>query len=232
MQVYCPRCGKRIAASDINMETSIARCADCGEVFNFASALGTVTPAAGIKPQVEMPKGFTVSQQLDELVVDHRWFALKYIGLLIICLFWYSFLVSQFGNELKDGAPLVILLFDVIEIAFGVNITYATIGGFVNHTELRVSRTRVTVRHYPLPWPGNRKVLSHVIAQVFCMAEEHRNIKGVSYTYDVFVEEQGGRRFKLVSGLEDEEQALFIEQQIEQYLGIADRAVPGEIRLS
>jgi hypothetical protein len=35
MQVNCPRCGRRLAAADINFDALAARCADCGEAFSI-----------------------------------------------------------------------------------------------------------------------------------------------------------------------------------------------------
>jgi hypothetical protein len=40
-----------------------------------------------------------------------------------------------------------------------------------------------------------------------------------------------GTKLKLLSSLQDLDQALFVEQQIEQHLRIADERVPGEVRV-
>ena len=53
---------------------------------------------------------------------------------------------------------------------------------------------------------------------------------GASYSYALSAILAGGKRVKLVSGLDQPEDALFLEQKIEGYLGITDRPVAGEMR--
>jgi hypothetical protein len=54
----------------------------------------------------------------------------------------------------------------------------------------------------------------------------HKN--STSTTYEVYAILQDGARQKLLSGLHEIEQALYIEQEIERFLEIEDRPVRGE----
>jgi len=51
----------------------------------------------------------------------------------------------------------------------------------------------------------------------------------VSYSYNVNGLLKGGKRVRLLDSLPDREQALFVEQVVEGYLGIEDRPVGGEL---
>jgi hypothetical protein len=115
-------------------------------------------------------------------------------------------------------------------LAVGVGLTYFTLAGFLNQTTIEVDTFRLSIRHGPLPWFGNCTLPAAEIGQLYCQERTRRqNNGGSSTTYSVSAVTKGGRQVKLVSTLEDQDQALFIEQQIEQYLGIEDRPVGGEL---
>jgi hypothetical protein len=59
----------------------------------------------------------------------------------------------------------------------------------------------------------------------------HRGKHGsTSWTYRVNAMLTDGRKIQLMSGLPESDQALYIEQIIEDHLRIADRPVGGEMR--
>ena len=64
---------------------------------------------------------------------------------------------------------------------------------------------------------------------MFTKEKVHRNKNNVSYTYQLKYLDQNDVEHKLLSGLDTPEQALYIEQEIENTLGIKDRSVEGEI---
>ncbi|TXT35987.1 MAG: hypothetical protein FD138_1138, partial [Planctomycetota bacterium] len=49
-----------------------------------------------------------------------------------------------------------------------------------------------------------------------------------SMQYEVYAVVNGQKQ-KLLGGLHEVDQALFVEQRLERYLGIEDRIVPGEM---
>ena len=55
------------------------------------------------------------------------------------------------------------------------------------------------------------------------------NKGGVRYSYEVHALTRSGNHVKILGGLSDTEQALFIEQEIEKNLRIEDTPVRGEI---
>ncbi|MBN8612053.1 MAG: hypothetical protein J0L92_15775 [Deltaproteobacteria bacterium] len=73
--------------------------------------------------------------------------------------FWYATLIPLFFRS--EGAREVLfglLLFPLLFVAVGVWQTYSAIARLVNRTRLRVDSHTLTVRHQPLPWPGQREV--------------------------------------------------------------------------
>ena len=235
MQLNCRNCGKPIAAADVNIELAIAKCMACNSVFNFADQLGAKAGLAARRPEVPMPGGITVDQWGPQLKIVRRWFSPVIIFLIFFCIAWDSFLVFWYAMAFSDlnggGMGWMMIIFPVAHVAVGVGLTYFTIAGILNKTKLSVDVGQLTVRHGPLPWPGNRTLTTDELDQLYCTEHISRsgNSTSSSTSYRVNVATRDGKKIKLLSGLSDADQALYIEQKIEEHLGIEDRPVGGEI---
>lgn len=230
MQLTCPQCNAAINGADINVQTSVAKCARCHEVFNFAAQVGATTGQYS-KPVAGLPRGFAVTQDLSDYVITRKWFSPKYFALLFFCIFWDGFLVFWYAMAAKSGGPVVMFVFPLLHVAVGLGLTYVVLAGFFNQTDIRLNGREIRVRHYPLPWPGNRVIEVGRLAQVFCEEKYSQTRHGSSTTYNVSLVFTDDTRLSMITGLDAMEEALYIEQQIESRLGITDRAVAGEMRL-
>src|SRR4029077_17401585 len=117
-------------------------------------------------------------------------------------------------------------LFPLIHVAVGALITYATAAYFVNKTTIRASGMQLTVRHGPLPWSGNLDSATAEIEELFTKEKVNYSRNGSSTTYDVKVILRNGGRKDLGTGLNEAQQALFIEQRVEAFLGLKHAPVP------
>lgn len=121
-------------------------------------------------------------------------------------------------------------MFPLLHVAAGVGLTYFTICGFVNSTRVMANYESLRVRHGPLPWFGNRDVPRLDIDQLFTKEKVVQGKNGPSRSYELHARLRSGRDVKLVTGLSEAEQARFMEQELERFLGIRDEAVSGELR--
>ncbi|MCB1193674.1 MAG: hypothetical protein H7A23_07265 [Leptospiraceae bacterium] len=107
--------------------------------------------------------------------------------------------------------------------------TYKVLANYLNTTEIIVDREKISVRHYPLPWTGNKVVLSNDIKQLYSKPVRHQNRNSVSFTYEVHAVLSNRTHIELVSNFETSDQALYVEQEIENFLKIENYPVRGEI---
>ncbi|HRZ40888.1 MAG TPA: hypothetical protein P5246_07755, partial [Candidatus Omnitrophota bacterium] len=98
-----------------------------------------------------------------------------------------------------------------------------------NRTIIEVKRGAIGIRHVPLPVAKDVQITATEIAQLYTKRKVHRGDDSYSETYDVRMKTYDQKDRKLIDGLSAQEHALFIEQQIERYLGIADQPVQGEV---
>src|SRR5262245_55375469 len=235
MQLKCGSCRSSIPAADVNIDLGIAKCVACDDVFSFLEVVGG---ARGARPVVETPKRFVVENWGSELVITRSWFNHSVWALSGFCIFWDGFLAVWYWigiHELLRGSHgsgmiWLMLVFPVLHVAVGVGLTYAVLCMIFNKTVIRVSGGELTVWTGPLPCGNNRRLFTSEIRQLFCTETKVRGEDSVHRSYDVMALMRDMSRVKLVSGLEELEQAWFIEQQVEGHLKIEDERVAGEVR--
>jgi len=229
VEFRCKSCGATLRPENVVERLAMARCDHCGAVFGIEGLpLSSAAEAARQRGPVSMPKGIEVSQFGGSLEITRRWFGWGFVFLVFFCIFWDGFMVAWHAIALSSGAWFM-SLFGLLHTAVGVGLTYYTIAGFVNRSVIRAGQGLIEIRHGPLPWPGNKTLVSHEVEQCYSKEKIHHGKNGTHYTYTIHALMTNGRRETVVSGLTDTEQALYIEQQLEQFLGIQDRPVPGEL---
>lgn len=228
--IVCVSCDREIPAADVNINTGLAKCTACNAVFGIMDQVaGGVAGSRSPRGEVPMPKKITVEDLGGELRIVYRWFTPAAYFLIFFCLFWDGFLVFWYFIAFHQNAPLMMKVFPIIHVAVGVGLTYFVVALFVNKTTITTGEGLLSVRHGPLAWPGSRTLNSDEIDQVYCIEKLRTNNDRVTRTFDVYLKMTDDDREKLVSGLEDIQQALFIEQEIERFLRIDDTPVAGEV---
>ena len=187
------------------------------------------------KPSVTegiVPKGISIADEGNALVITRRFYNDLTIKSIIFCLLWNGLLFgchrlffdihSSFVDQLIAVGPFALGL--LLFLFVGVWTTYSALCGLINRTEIRVTTDALSIRHYPLPWSGNVQVRVATIDQLFCEEIEGGN----SVIYNVGVKLKNGQQVRLLYRFLHKAQAAFIEQQVEQRLGIPDHPVAGE----
>ncbi len=167
-----------------------------------------------------------VGTSTPRLVIERRWFTPALFAAVIFCTFWDGFLVLWYGAALASKhPPAMMVFFPLIHVGAGVAITYSTLCGLVNRTRMTVENGVLTIAHGPLPWRGNRAVSIGNLRQLFC--EQIVESKGRrSYRLSALL--KTGEKVALLSGLQEPDSALYLEELLEKRLGIADEPVAGE----
>jgi len=226
----CKLCRAKIFAEDVNIQQLVAKCRACNAVFEFVDQVkgGEEAAPPRLRGPVPMPGKFRMEEQAGGFVISWRWLSYVHVFLLFFTIAWDSFLIFWYGMAMGEGAPWIMFVFPIGHLAVGLGLTYVVLTGLLNRTTVTVERETLTVRHAPLPWPGNVSVATDQLDQLYCRRRISHGKHGPSYSFEVRAVTQEGRKMTLIKGLESEDQALFIEQQIESRLGIEDRPVAGE----
>ena len=230
IQINCIECNLPIEADNLNLDRCIAKCANCHTVFDFTKQLEN---APKNRPEVAMPDNIEVLQLKNELDVSLQWWSSenKPTFLIFFTLFWNS-IVSIFVIVGLLTGEWMMLLGISIHLTIGLGLAYYLLCKYFNKTIFRVTRNYLTTQHRPLPVPfyGPKDVSIDDIDQFYCKeyVAATQNKRPV-YAYAVYLITNTGKEIKILKGLDTPQQALYVEQEVEKFLGLVDRKVRGEL---
>ena len=208
----------------------MAKCPQCHAVFELADSFDASRTSGRSKPsEAPLPWGMIAAPNGDGLVITRRWFHRKHLWIALVAAFWDGGMLYYLAPIVSTGRWPALLPLSLY-LAAGTFLAYYALALLLNRTTITIGGNNITVHHGPLPWPG-RRLARATINRLFCKEQVQSQRNGSpSYTYEVHAATGEGQRLKLVGGLDEPEQALYLEQAIEHHLGIADRRQPGEMR--
>jgi hypothetical protein len=240
----CVPCGQVFSFAD-----QVGRAGQGVGRAGVADGLAPVAPAE--RPRFPQPVRLNVADEGDTLRISFRWFHPAILFLVFFCVawdgflfFWYSIAVGGlFGND-GPGMPgafkWLFVIFPLGHVAVGIGLTYTCLASLLNRTVITVDREWLTVRHGPLFWPGQCTVAVEEIDQLYCRqqfsvrkngpTQYHPHMRNAgAVTASLMIVTKDGRERPLWRYESDRNVVLFLEQRIEEHLGIADRRVGGEM---
>ncbi len=229
----CPSCGASFRAADIDRSLGIASCHACNVVLDLRTrdaatdarldVLTRPPPAA-----LPLPEKFKVNDASGRLDISWRWFSPAHLFLAFFAVFWNGFMVMWFGIAIAQGEA-VMALFGTLHAAVGIGVAYSALCGFINSTRITLEHGALTVKHGPLPWTGSGSWRREDLAQLYG-EEVVSNGKNGRYTrYSLNAMLRDGRRVKLLKGLEERAQVIWLERTLESRMQIVDAPVEGEL---
>ncbi len=230
IQINCIECKTPIHADDINLDHYIAKCQKCHTVFDFKKQLDE---APKKRTEVAMPENVEVLQLRNELDISFTWWVphKKPAFLIFFTLFWNS-IVSIFVVVALVTGEWLMLAGISIHLTIGLGLVYYLLCKYFNKTTFRVTRNYLTTEHSPFPVPfyGAKDVEVSEIDQLYskeyvAATQNNRPI----HAYAVYLITKSGKEVKVLKGLDTPQQALYIEQEVEKFLGLIDRRVKGEL---
>ncbi|MGE0710450.1 MAG: hypothetical protein AB7N76_09960 [Planctomycetota bacterium] len=215
---------------------ALSGCSDCAA---YASGRRQERPARPrpAKPrqaEVPLPDGFRIERSASELVLEVPWRDATTGPLAVGCVVWnaivllgVAFAVSVMKSSVLFGVGILLVV--LAAGAAGPVLAYLLLGALLNTTTLRADAQTLSLRSGPVPFPGD-DIPVEDIAQLYCKASRSHGKRGRTYlTYDLKLIDRQGQKRDLFGGLQSPEQARFLEQELETFLGIVDRPVRGEL---
>jgi hypothetical protein len=176
-----------------------------------------------------IPDHISMDYGTDGLLLTYRWFSASFVAVAVFCLMWDGFLVFWYTTALTQHAPSMMLVFPVIHVSVGVALTYYALAGFWNKTVITIGTGRLSIRHMPLPWPGNKTLDAADLTQLYSEQQIIRGKNGSRIVYRLNAISRDNRKIRLLSGLNSPDQVRYLERKIEEQLGIRDTPVEGEL---
>ncbi len=234
----CQTCGAAMDSGNLDRRLAIITCDHCGAIFDLTRRPGGTTPKAdqGTTPSrapVAIPPRFRLKKTDSSLKISYRWFRAQDVFLLVFAIMWDGFLLLWYSSvpaSGDSGFDLIFALVPLIHVAVGVGITYRAIAGFVNTTTLRAKQGELQIVHRPLPWWPAPTISTSDLEQLYVAKQVHHTKRSTTVTFELRAVTRTHHSQLLIRGFTELAQPLWLEQEIESYLGIRDRAVAGEVK--
>ncbi len=231
----CPNCNHFVSAIDINIDKAIAKCHNCNQLFKITGDLmGKIKQLDFPEPGALIPDGLEVLRLSEELEIDVNWRrAASRSGIRFLMFFtavWNLILLPFILVAIFTG-EFQILLFTSLHLAVGLGLIYYLARIFLNTTKVIVNRSGIVLSTGPLraPWSKPKRISRSDIRQLYVSKYKSSTTNGrPNYAYALYVILHNTQKIKLLSQMSLETQ-LYLEQEIERFLGIRDVRVSGEV---
>lgn len=226
----CRNCGAGLEADRIDSSLAVATCGHCGSLHEMPNAMADTSVQAGSvgssskskRIDVALPSRFDVQKTETSLQVTWAVGGIFHGVVLTLMAAGFAYAALSSGMFFLLGGSLGLLYLAVVRT--------------VNKRRIRVDRSSLQVAQGPMPWPGARTIDASDIEQLFATEHETRSESGeqdskeihISKHYRLSANTRSKGRVTILGGLRDPLQALWLEQEIEQVLGLSDRRVAGE----
>ncbi len=177
---------------------------------------------------VPLPAGMQARNDGKRLTLRRRWRGWELLFLGFFTMIWDGFLAVWFTMSLASGLwPMA--LFGSIHLMVGLGLTYYCLLLAFESTVIEVDVGQLTVRHEPLPYKKAEVLPVGRLVQLYSKRVVTRGNKSTTTTFELHAVLDDGSHRKLLDGLPRSDQALWLEGEIERFLGIQDRDVAGEL---
>jgi DNA-directed RNA polymerase subunit RPC12/RpoP len=229
--IVCPRCRATLPDRSINHQQRRAVCPACEHRFAIDDQrVSAPRVSRGRRKNIAPPFGMTSKPSPDGLTLAWRWPRWRSTAPLIFLVLFGGLFVFYAVIRSTAGTPELRLVLSIFAVAC-LSLLWLFLAYRLNSTTIVIRDGHLRIRHGPVPWPGRRDLPVDSIRQVYSqMYHEHALRRGDGYTsYRVRVLRVDGTELLLVNDLPRQEQALYLEQEIERYLRIDDELVRGEL---
>jgi len=241
MNLTCSSCSTVLTARNLSPHLGVVTCPKCGALQKLeAPPVGSpmerllhavssrlLPPSRPVGP-VPRPERFTLQRSSFGGAISYRWFSFTSLFLVFFSLFWnsitFTFAVTMIAAQDWRG-----LLFLSLHLVVGIGVGWYTLASLLNRTDIAVHSGALTVRWGPIWWPGQKTEPTKDIMQFWVAERIQRGKNGTTCAYDVMAILAEGASTSVIKGLPKLEEALFIEQTLEEWLSIDDQPVPGEV---
>lgn len=176
-----------------------------------------------------LPRGVRIKTQAGELKIIRPWLSQQsFLALLILTVFTAGLLGGGAAILVRDGALVVGLAL----LGGGLIALYLLLTTLINRSTITVTTKAMVIRHGPIPVPlwANQRFEAGEIQQLYVAETNIGNKNSASYRYNLHLMTADGQTVPLFSAaiFTEAAQVLYLEQEIERYLGLPDQHLEAE----
>lgn len=229
----CPNCTAPLPLDRIDRTAMYVRCDWCDTSVRLNALDPPAAVETALKPRISRPTDLSVNRTGDALHIAQSTVKPRNLGAAAFMIIWLIILFGM-GTAAAQFAPGGFVTLIVIGMAaFGLIGLVKSVGGSVQRLDINISPTALTVQQRGMfPGPTIHEPRDGIrqfwVEEDFVSISDARERNGqpiARYALNVLRRDHSKRR---LATFHDRETALYLEQEIEKFLGIQDRPVKGE----
>jgi hypothetical protein len=216
-KVNCPSCETEVAADNLNLQNSIAKCGSCNALFSIEEEIENLKPKKLMKQEVIRPEGIDLFHFKDDLdiTVQQHLQGLNAMGLIFLPMLAMFSILIFFTKGIPIFYPLLFTLGSFYFI-------YQVLNQSKNKTFIDINDKFLSIRSRPKNFKKDRNFAASDIDQLYIKEA----MEGSGY-YTLFMVVNGleGQKHEKLLTVNTLSKAKYLEQEIELYLNIEDKEV-------
>ncbi|MEM9954320.1 MAG: hypothetical protein AAF846_22105 [Chloroflexota bacterium] len=219
-QLHCPNCSTAIPPENINVQKTIAACANCGAVFNFSDKVGTTQKIKRRKSK--KPDNITQTETANSLKLEMPLLqTMSYkIGTgmgAIAALGFYLFILANVlpDNDPSDIVPMIVVGAMIIPFALSLLASFFATQSIEASAEELKHEVRLGVPLY------QRKMSADDIVDVSTEEMTSTRESIAEARYNIYAEKYDNRQDMFMQNL-PEEMAIYAQQTLSGYFNTDD----------
>ena len=231
-KISCPNCGHSASASDINIQDKIAKCVSCDEVFSFQNALQSLLDNSSLKEKRKPRLGKQMDVDIFEYKGELSISITNFTDWIAIIIFFVSIIgiIGTIGSI--DDFGMSVLPFGISFFMILAYSIFRFLSWRKNKTYIDVDDQYLYVKNRPRNFKKDKAYTISHIRQFYSknMPGHEGHSSGYFHVWMIYDGPEGEQHVKVTPYLRSRSRALYIEQELEKYLDLADEEVPEEFR--
>ncbi|MFK8104663.1 MAG: hypothetical protein AB8G15_19215 [Saprospiraceae bacterium] len=219
-KVVCPACTAEVIADNLNLQQSVAKCGSCNVIFSIEKELESVKLKTEMKQEIFRPEGVDLFYYKDdmEITVQQHIHGLDALGIIFLPIL-ATFTTFIFFLGKKSISPFVPIVFTTLALYY----IYKAFNYSKNKNFINVNDKFLEIKSRPKNFKKDKKFEVYDIDQLYI---KHATDAAGHFTIFMVVNGAQGQKHEKLVTVNSLSKAKYLEQEIERYLNIEDKAVP------
>ena len=232
-EVECNLCGKKIESNNVNIDTSLAKCEQCSSIFSIKETAFEERRRG--HPIFLVPDGTEMLKLITKMEISTSWLKASKkdkIKFDFIMTFTFGFISTLALTAGFLGSSIFVVLMASFFMLISIFLTYNFLANLINKTIIKIENKVLSITHTPLKLLGQKQhnIPVDQIKQLYVKEYmTNRSVNDVRLkAYGIYLKHSNGEEIKLIDEM-NRETSLYLEQEIEEFISIKDKAIEGEI---
>lgn len=219
-KVCCPSCDEDVPSDNLNLQHKIAKCASCDVLFSIEEEVESIKVTKETKQEIFRPEGIDLFFYKDdlEISVQQHIQGIDAFGIVILPLLALLTIAVYFFGKTSISA-----FFPIVSSLGASYFLYKGFNYSKNKSYIDINDQSLSIKSRPKNFKKDKTYAADEIDQLYL---KHATDGSGYYSIHMIINTLEGQKHEKLLTVNTISKAKYLEQEIERYLNIEDRAIP------